>query len=72
MAIQNLNSQEVSQVSGGLLGSLNLGGLLGGLNLGGLLGTITGLLFGTPATATTAAKPGLLSSVLGLLGGLSL
>lgn len=67
MAIQNLNTQEVAQVSGGLLD-----GLLGGLNLGGLLGTITGLLFGTPATATTPAKPGLLSSVLGLLGGLSL
>ncbi|MBL0718469.1 hypothetical protein JI742_01080 [Piscinibacter sp. Jin2] len=57
MAIQELNRQEVEQVSGGLL---DLGGLLSPVTslVSGLLGTVTGLL------------GGLLSTVTGLLGGL--
>lgn len=61
MAIQNLNTQEVTQVSGGLLGALNIGGLLG---------TVTGLLFGTPAANGAQAQPGLIATVLGVVTGL--
>lgn len=61
MSIQNLNTQEVAQVSGGLLGALNVGGLLG---------TVTGLLFGTPASGNTPAQPGLIATVLGVVTGL--
>lgn len=86
MAIQDINKQEVAQVSGGILGSLNLGGLLGGgttggllggLNLGGLLGSVTGLL--KPVTDVLTGLPvvggllgGVLSAVTGLLGGLGI
>lgn len=73
MAIQQINKQEVAQVSGGagLLDSLNLGGLLGGLNLGGLLAPVTGLL--KPVTDVLGGLPvvgPLLTSVLGVVGGL--
>lgn len=81
MAIQDINKQEVAQVSGGILGSLNLGGLLGGGTtgglLGGLLGGVTNLL--KPVTDVVTGLPvvggllgGVLSLVTGLLGGLGI
>lgn len=61
MAIQNLNPQEVTQVSGGLIGGLNLSGLLGG---------VTGLIGGLPLVG--GLLKGLLGALGGLLGGLPL
>lgn len=68
MAIQDINQQEINQVSGGVLG-LALGGLvpaltntvkgiplLGGL-LGGLLDTVTGLVSGLVTAVTGSAAP---------------
>lgn len=61
MAIQEINKQEAAQVSGGILGNLNLGGAGGGLGLNGLLSPVAGLL---------SPVAGLLKPVTELLGGL--
>lgn len=68
MAIQDINKQEVAQVSGGILGSLNLGGLLGGVT--NLLKPVTDVVTGLPVVGGLLG--GVLSLVTGLLGGLGI
>lgn len=59
MAIQDINKQEVAQVSGGILGSVT-----------GLLKPVTDVLTGLPVVGGLLG--GVLSLVTGLLGGLGI
>lgn len=67
MAIQDINKQEVAQVSGGTTGGL-LGGLLGGVT--NLLKPVTDVVTGLPVVGGLLG--GVLSLVTGLLGGLGI